>query len=72
MTMIRILKTTDVAAIDALAAKDAARDPRVVRAAARIVDAVRARGDEALVMYGQRFDLLRGALEVTPDEILAA
>ena len=70
--MIRILKTDDTAAVDALAAKDAARDPRVVRAAARIVEAVRARGDEALVMYAQRFDLLRGALEVTPDEILAA
>lgn len=70
--MLRILKTDDIAAIDALVAQDAARDPRVVRAAKRIVEAVRARGDEALVQYAQRFDLLRGPLEVTPGEILAA
>lgn len=70
--MLRILKTDDIAAIDALVAQDAARDPRVVRAAKRIVEAVRARGDEALVQYAQRFDLLRGPVEVTPDEILAA
>jgi histidinol dehydrogenase len=70
--MLRVLKIDDTAAIDALVAQDAARDPRVVRAARRIVDAVRERGDEALVAYAQRFDLLRAPLEVTPDEILAA
>lgn len=69
--MLRILKTDDAAAIDAIVAHDAARDPRIVRAARRIVAAVRARGDDALVAYAQRYDLLRGPLEVTPDEILA-
>ncbi|MDQ3171019.1 MAG: histidinol dehydrogenase [Acidobacteriota bacterium] len=70
--MLRILTTTDTAAVDAIVAQDAARDPRVVRAARRIVAAVRARGDEALIAYARRLDGLRGPLEVSPDEILAA
>lgn len=69
--MIRILKSSDTATIDALVRHDAARDPKVVRAAARIVASVRASGDEALIAYARRFDLLRAPLEVTPDEILA-
>jgi histidinol dehydrogenase len=69
--MIRILKTSDTAAIDALVAQDATRDPKLVRAVARIVAAVRATGDAALVAYARRFDALSGPLEITPDEILA-
>ena len=68
--MIRILKSSDTAAIDALLAHDAARDPRVMRAARRIVDDVRENGDEAVRAYARKFDGWRGALEVTPDEIL--
>jgi histidinol dehydrogenase len=56
--MIRILKTADTAAIDRLINHDAARDPRVTRAAARIVAAVRGSGDAALIAYARRFDLL--------------
>lgn len=69
--MIRILKAEDTTAIDALVQHDAARDPRIVRAAARIVATVRKSGDEALIAYARRFDTLRGNLEVTPDEMLA-
>lgn len=69
--MIRILKTADTAAIERLLVHDAARDPRVTRAAARIVAAVRTSGDAALIAYARRFDLLRGGLEVTPEEMLA-
>ncbi|MEX2271564.1 MAG: histidinol dehydrogenase [Vicinamibacterales bacterium] len=69
--MIRILKTADTKAINALAAHDAARDPRVIRTVRRIVQTVRDSGDEALIAYARKFDLLRSALEVTPDEILA-
>lgn len=70
--MIRILKSSDTAAVDRLVAHDAARDPRIMRAAARIVATVRTSGDEALLAYARRFDTLRGDLEVTPDEMLAA
>ncbi|HUF22819.1 MAG TPA: histidinol dehydrogenase [Vicinamibacterales bacterium] len=69
--MIRILKTSDTAAIDALVAQDATRDPKLVRAVARIVAGVRENGDEALVSYARRFDALTGPIEITPDEILA-
>lgn len=69
--MIRILKTSDTAAIDALVAQDATRDPKLVRAVARIVSGVREHGDEALVSYARRFDALSEPLEITPDEILA-
>jgi histidinol dehydrogenase len=67
--LIRILKTSDTKAVDALLAHDAARDPRIVRTAARIVSAVRRTGDEALVMYARRFDMLRGPLEIPRREI---
>ena len=69
--MIRILKSHDTAAIDRLIAHDAARDPRIGRAAARIVAAVRESGDEAVIAYARRFDALVGDLEVSPDEMLA-
>lgn len=41
----RIIRTSDRQAIDALVARDEARDPKVERQAARIVDDVRKRGD---------------------------
>lgn len=69
--MVRVLTTRDAAAIDALVARDAARDPNVIRAARRIVAGVRANGDPALLKYARRFDGLRSAMEVTPGEILA-
>jgi histidinol dehydrogenase len=70
--MIRILKSSDKAAMDALARTDAARDPGVVRTARRIVQAVRSSGDEALLAFARRFDLLRGPIEVGQDEMRAA
>ena len=69
--MPRILESRNTKAIASILARDAARDPLVVRAARRIVEDVRRRGDRALVAYAKRFDGLEGPLEVTPDEILA-
>ena len=69
--MLRIITTADTKAIDALVAHDAARDPRVVRTAARIVAAVRRDGDAALTGYARRLDGLDGALEVTRSEMEA-
>ena len=72
--MTRIINSSDTRAINALVSHDAARDPRIVRAAKRIVDAVRAdgrRSDKALLRFARRFDGLDAPLEVTPDEILA-
>lgn len=69
--MLKIIMTSDTAAIDALAAHDAARDPRVMRTAARIVAAVRTGGDAALTRYARRLDRLDGALEVTRGEMEA-
>lgn len=69
--MLSVLTTDDTAAIEALAARDAARDPKVIGAARRIVADVRANGDAALLKYARRFDGLRAPIAVTPDEILA-
>ena len=69
--MLKIITTSDTAAIDALVAHNAARDARVVRTAARIVAAVRSDGDAAVVRYARRLDGLDGALEVTRDEMEA-
>ena len=69
--MVRVIKSTDHKAVDALLTVDAARDPKVVRAAARIVRGVRENGDRALIAYARKFDGVRGPIEITPDEILA-
>ena len=69
--MFRVIKSTDHKAVDALLTVDAARDPKVVRAAARIVGGVRENGDRALIAYARKFDGVRGPIEITPDEILA-
>ncbi|MFO7301442.1 MAG: histidinol dehydrogenase [Acidobacteriota bacterium] len=52
----RIIRTSDRQAIDALVARDEARDPKVERQAARIVDDVRKRGDEALIEWTRKLD----------------
>jgi len=50
---------------------NAAADPDVVRAAARIVADVRAKGDRALRGYAKKFDGCDGPFEMTPEQILA-
>ncbi len=52
-----------------LTADRAGGDRRTSAAVAKIVSAVRARGDAALLAYAQRFDRLDGDLEVSRDEI---
>lgn len=50
---------------------NAAADPKVVRAAARIVADVRARGDRAVRGYARTFDGYDGPFEIRPEDILA-
>lgn len=67
--MLKIIRLKDARALQALLAHDAARDPRIVRAAARIVRAVRDEGDEALLRFARRYDGSTGPLEVARDEM---
>ncbi|MFO1282042.1 MAG: histidinol dehydrogenase [Burkholderiales bacterium] len=64
------------AALDALCAFEAAQDPDVDEAVARIVGAVRERGDEALLECTKRFDKLdvpsAAALEISAGEMRRA
>ena len=76
---IRRLDTRDGgfdAALDALVAFEAAQDPDVDEAVARIVQEVRARGDEALLECTKRFDKLdvpsAAALEISAGEMRRA
>jgi histidinol dehydrogenase len=65
----RILASSSVKAVERLL-RPSNRDDRTVTAAvAKIVSAVRRRGDAALVDYARRFDRLREDLEVSRDEI---
>ncbi len=57
----RILDSTDLRAVDRLLTNDDARDPRVVKQAARIVDDVRRRGDAAVAAWTRRLDAGRAA-----------
>jgi len=62
-------------ALTALTAWDVSEEDAVTRAARDIIDAVRARGDAALLEYTRRFDRLTCAsiaeLELGPDELAA-
>jgi histidinol dehydrogenase len=76
---VRRLATTDPGferALETLLAFEAAQDPVVESATAEIVDAVRARGDAALLELTSRFDrwapASAAALEIRPDEMKAA
>ena len=68
----RIIESSDEAAIAAILDRSAARNPEVEQAAARIVADVRARGDVALREYAARFDGLDGPFEVTRAEMRQA
>jgi histidinol dehydrogenase len=78
----RIVRTADRRAIDALVAVDRARDPRIARQAAAIVRDVRRRGDAALRAWGRRLGEtaplvvepreLRAGWAATPRQIRAA
>jgi len=66
---LRIVSSTDEAAIAAILDRSAARTPKVERAVAAIVAEVRAKGDTAVRAYARRFDGLQGAFEVSRAEM---
>jgi histidinol dehydrogenase len=65
----KIVSANNVKAVDRLLAASAGRDRTTAAAVAKIVSAVRARGDEALMAYARRFDRLDGDLEVSREEM---
>ena len=65
----RIVSSQNARGVARLLRPSTGNDRRTAAAAARIVAAVRARGDAALLSYARRFDRLDGDLEVSRDEI---
>jgi histidinol dehydrogenase len=65
----RIIISTSTAAVAALLDRAPRRDRTIERAVARIVQAVRAEGDRALLRYARRFDRLNGPVEITAAEM---
>lgn len=66
---LRIIEGHDERAIVALLDRSAARNPLVEAAVSAIVAEVRARGDDAVLEYGVRFDGLDGPLEIPRAEM---
>jgi histidinol dehydrogenase len=69
---IRIIKTSDRRAVDAVLEPAPARDERTRRVVTAIVRDVRAEGDRAVRRYARRFDALEGSFEVTREEVRTA
>jgi histidinol dehydrogenase len=67
--MIRIVPSTDTAAVDALATQQPADLSGVEARVRRIVGDVRRDGDRALLAYAKKFDGLQGPLELTRGEM---
>jgi histidinol dehydrogenase len=65
----KILASRNVKAVERLLRPSSEGDRRTAAAVARIVEAVRKRGDTALLTYARRFDRLADTLEVSRDEI---
>jgi histidinol dehydrogenase len=65
----KILFSTNARAVERLLTASAVSDRATTTAVARIVSAVRTRGDAAVRAYGKRFDGLNGDLEVSREEI---
>ena len=70
--VLRLIESSDVAAIDALVTRGAGRGRSVERRAARIVADVRERGDAALLEYARKLDGLDGAVEISRVEMRRA
>ena len=66
---IRIIRSTDTAAVSALLDRRPARNGTIERAVAGILDGVRRGGDRALRSYAKQFDRLQGDIEVPAREI---
>jgi histidinol dehydrogenase len=69
--MIRIIPSSDTAAVERLVTRRADRGPSIDQRAQAIVDAVRRQGDVALIAYARRFDMLQGPVELSRDDIVA-
>jgi histidinol dehydrogenase len=67
--MIRVVQSENVRAVDGLIDRRPGRDPRVARAAGRIVERVRRDKDAALHAFARRFDGISPPLEVSAAEI---
>ena len=67
----RIIDARNERQLAGLFRRDARSDPAFERRVHGIVDRVRKGGDNALTGFARRFDGMRGALEVTPEEIRA-
>jgi histidinol dehydrogenase len=65
----KIVASTNVKAVARLLDTSTGRDRATSVSVAKIVSAVRSRGDAALVSYSRRFDRIDGNLEVSRDEI---
>jgi histidinol dehydrogenase len=70
--MLKIVDARNRRAVAALLAPERTRDAATERTVAKIIAAVRARGDAALVAYARRFDGLQTAIEVSVDEMRSA
>jgi histidinol dehydrogenase len=69
--MLRIIPSSDSAAVARLLDRSAAVDPSVDRQVAAIIDAVRRDGDRAVLAYARQFDLLDGPIEISAADIAA-
>ena len=65
----RIIAASNRSALNALCARDLARDPAVAATAARIVSDVRKRGDAALRQWMKRLDAVEPPFEITAKEV---
>jgi len=65
----RVLSSTDSAAVNRLLRPGSGNHKKVAASVATIVSAVRAQGDAALLRFARRFDGLEGSLEVPREEI---
>lgn len=71
--MLRILRSSDRAEIDALFARRSARLDEAEAVVRPILEAVRDRGDEALLEYARKFDGLEGdSVRIAADKLAAA
>jgi histidinol dehydrogenase len=70
--MLKIVSAKNRRAVAALLAPERTRDAATERAVAKIVAAVRERGDAALLAYARRFDDLQQPIEVGVEEMRRA
>ena len=67
--MLRIISSSNTAALNRLIDRQQSVDHAIERQVSRVVDAVRRDGDRALMAYARRFDGLAAPMEVTREEM---